>query len=94
MDYKALAAYLCEGVAWSRLIYSATKDPAHGGIGLFKGTSQQFNYLFGNIPSAIIATRPATYLRFLKLLEGNEHLMRSLRVRDLEQRSLVVELLF
>ena len=40
LNYKALAAYLCEGVTWSRLREIATKDPAHGGIGLFKDTSQ------------------------------------------------------
>ena len=58
LDYKALAAYLCEGVAWSRLREIAAKDPAHGGLGLFRGTSQQFKDLFGKIPSKNIATNP------------------------------------
>ena len=35
LDYKALAAYLCEGVTWGRLREIATKDPALGGLGLF-----------------------------------------------------------
>ena len=91
LDYKALVAYLCEGVIWSRLREVASKDLAHGGIGLFRDTSHQCKDLFGNSPSAIIGTRPETYLKFLKLLEGKEHLLHKLAVRDLEQRSLGVE---
>ena len=37
LDYKALAAYLCEGVAWARLREIATKEPAHGGIWALQG---------------------------------------------------------
>ena len=69
----------------------ATQDFAHGGIGLFTDTSQQCKDLFGKSPSAIIVTRPDTYLRFLKLLAGKEHLLHKLAVRDLWPRSLGVE---
>jgi hypothetical protein len=78
-------------VAWSRLREIASKDIAHGGIGLFRDTSQQCRGLFGKSPSAIIATKPETYLKFLKLLEGKEHLLHKLAVRDLEQILLGVE---
>ena len=91
LDYKALAAYLCEGVTWSRLREIATKDPRDGGLGLFKDSSQQCKSLFGKSPSAIIVTRPDSDLSFLKLLEGKEHLLHRLAVKDLEQRSLGVE---
>ena len=47
--------------------------------------------LFGQSPSAITVTRPETYLKFLKLLEGKEHLLHKLAVRDLEQVSLVLK---
>ena len=67
------------------------KDPAHGGIGIFRDTSQQCKDLFGKSPSAIIATKPDTYLKFHKLMEGDEHLLNKLAVRDLEQRSLGAE---
>ena len=58
LDYKALAAHLCEGVTWSRLREIATKDPAYGGLGLFRDSSQQCKNLFGRSPSAIIVSRP------------------------------------
>jgi hypothetical protein len=86
-DYNALADYLCESVTWSRLREITTKDPALGGLGLFKDSSQQCKNLFGKSPSAIIVTRPDSDLRFLKLLEGKEHLLHKLEVRDLEHRS-------
>ena len=64
LDYKALVACLREGVTWSRLREIATTDSAHGGLGLFSDTSQQCKDLFGNSPSAIIVTKPDTYLKF------------------------------
>ena len=88
LDYKALAAYLCEGVTWSRLREIGTKNPADGGLGLFSDRSQQCKNLFGKSPSVIIGTRPDTDLNFLKFLEGKEHLLHRLAVKDLEQRSL------
>ena len=91
LDYKALCAYLCEGVVWTRLREIATKDLALGGLGLFRDTSQQCKDLFGKSPSAIMVTRPDTDLKFLKLLAGKEHLFHQLAVRDLEQRSLGAE---
>ena len=91
LDYNALAAYLCDGVTRSPLSDIATKVPAHGGIGLVRDTSQQRNDLFGNSPSAIIVTKPETYLKFLKLLEGKEHLLHNLAVRDLEPKTLGAE---
>ena len=61
LDYKALVAYLCEGVTWSRLKYIATKDLAHGGIWALHGhvsAAQGPLFLFGISPSAIIVTKP------------------------------------
>jgi hypothetical protein len=88
IDYKALAAYLCEGVTWSRLREIATLDPAAGGLRLFSDSSQQCKDLFGKSLSTICASRPDTDLAFLKVLEGKEHLLHKLAVKDLEQRSL------
>ena len=48
LHYTALAAYLCEGVTWTGLREIATKYPVHGGLGLFRDTSQQCKDLFGN----------------------------------------------
>ena len=39
-------------------------------------------------PSAICDSRPETDLKFLKLLEGKEHLLHRMATKDLEQRSL------
>ena len=86
LDYKALAAYLCEGVTWSRLREIATKGLAEGGLALFRDCSQQCKDLFGTSPSAICNSRPDTDLEFLKLLAGKEHLLRKLAVEDLEQK--------
>ena len=71
LDCKALAAYMCEGVTWTRLREIATKDPRVGGLGLFGDSSQQCKDLFGKSPSAIIVNRPDTDLNFLKLLEDS-----------------------
>ena len=88
LDYKALAAYLCEGVTWSRLREIATKGPAEGGLMLFPDASQQCKDVFGRSPSAICDSRPDTDLTFLKLLADKEHILHQLAVKDLEQRSL------
>ena len=88
LDYKALAAYLCEGVTWSRLREIATKGVAEGGLALFREGSQQCKDLFGTRPDAICTSRPDTDLKFLKLLAGKEHLLHKLAVKDLEQRTL------
>ena len=86
-----MAAYLCEGVTWSRLREIATKGLAEGGLALFRDCSQQCKDLFGTSPSAICITRPDTDLEFLKLLAGKEHLLHKLAVKDLEQRTLSSE---
>ena len=88
LDYKALAAYLCEGVTWSRLRDIATKGPAEGGLKLFPDGSQRCKDLFGRSPSAICDNRPDTDLSLLKLLADKEHILHQLAVKDLEQRSL------
>ena len=75
-------------MTWSRLREIATKDPAQGGLGLFSDSSQECKNLFGRSPSAIIVSRPDTDLNFLKFLEGKEHHLHRLAVKDLEQRSL------
>ena len=91
LDYKALAAYLVEGVTWSRLREIAVKAPADGGLQLFSDGSAGCQNLFGCSPSAIILTRPETDLQFLKLLSGKEHLLHRLASKDLEQRRLGAE---
>ena len=91
LDYKALAAYLCEGVTWSRLREIATKGPGQGGLGLFTDSSAACKNLFGKSPSAIIVSRPDTDLQFLQLLQGKEHHLHRLAVKDLEQRKLGAE---
>ena len=88
LDYKALAAYFVEGITWSRLRELATRNPADGGLGLFRDGSQRCKDIFGRSPSAIIDTRPETDLNFLKLLAGKEHILHMLATRDLEERKL------
>ena len=88
LDYKALAAYLVDGITWSRLREIAVQPSGFGGLQLFRDGSAQCKNLFGCSPSAIILTRPDTDLQFLKLLSGKEHLLHQLASKDLEQRSL------
>jgi len=88
LDYRALAAYLSEGITWNRLRELATRDPGDGGLGLFKDGSQACKDDFSRSPSAICDSRPETDLNFLKLLEGEEHLLHRMATKDLEQRSL------
>ena len=88
LSYKALAAYFVEGITWVRLRELATRSVPQGGLGLFTDSSQQCKDVFGKSPSAIVENRPETDLRFLKLLEGKEHLFHAMATKDLEQRSL------
>jgi hypothetical protein len=88
LKYKALAAYLVEGVTWGRLRELATRTPADGGLGLFRDGSQQCKEVFGKSPCAIVDNRPESDLNFLKVLEGKEHLLHTMATKDLEQRSL------
>ena len=91
LDYKALSAYLCDGITWSRLRHIATTGPAHGGLQMMKESSQECKDLFGKSPCAIIVSRPDTDLRFLKLLAGKERLLLKLAEQDLQQRALSAE---
>ena len=87
LDYKNLAAYLVEGITWTRLREIATRDPRDGGLQLFRDGSRPCKDIFGCSPAAIITTRPETDLNFLKLLKGKEHTLHKLATRDLEQRT-------
>ena len=82
LTYKALAAYLTDGVTWGRLRELATKTEAEGGLGLFNEGSLRCKEVFGRSPSAIIENRPETDLNFLKLLEDKEHLLLTLATKD------------
>ena len=88
MQYRALAAYLVDGITWQRLRKLATRPVADGGLGLFKDGSQACKDVFGQSPCAIIDGRPETDLRLLRLLEGKERTLQRLATRDLEQRDL------
>jgi len=90
LDYKTLAAYLVEGITWSRLRELAVRTPAQGGLDLFRDGSRHCKEIFGKNPSAIISTRPETDMAFLKLLKGKEHVLHQLATQDLTQRNLEV----
>ena len=91
LKYKALAAYLAEGITWSRLRELATRSIPDGGLGLFRDGSHQCKEISGFRPSALVDNRPETDLNFLKLLEGKEHLLHTMATKDLEQRALGAE---
>ena len=88
IQYRALAAYLVEGVTWQRLRDLATRSAADGGLGLFRDGSPACKEVFGQSPCAIIDNRPETDLQFLRLLEGKERTLHRLATKDLEQRDL------
>ena len=82
LKYKALAAYLTDGVTWGRLRELATKAEADGGLGLFAEGSRRCAQVFGRSPSAIVENRPETDLNFLKLLEDKEDVLHTLASKD------------
>ena len=88
LQYRALAAYLTEGITWQRLRELATRSVPDGGLGLFADGSRQCKKVFGESPCAIIDGRPESDLRFLKFLEGKEHILHKLATKDLAERSL------
>ena len=88
LDYRALAAYLVDGITWKRLKDVAVTDRASGGLNLFRDLSPECIRIFGKSPEAIIASRPDTDLKFLKLLRSREHILHRVASRDLEQRTL------
>ena len=88
LQYKALAAYLVEGITWKRLQELATQAPADGGLGLFAMMSQEYQRVFSTAPCSIIENRPETDLNLLRFLSDKEHILHLLAQRDLEQRSL------
>ena len=90
LNYRSLAAYMNEGITWSRLQELATTRVAEGGLGL-KWGSRAFKDLFGRSPASLIDARPETDLRFLELLEGQEHLLHQLATQDCDQRALGAE---
>ena len=88
LDLKGICTYLCEGITWSRLRELATTGQERGGLGIFQNSSQKCKDIFGKSPAAIVVSRPDTDLRFLKFLQGKEHILHRLAEKDLEQRSL------
>jgi hypothetical protein len=87
LDYKALAAYLIDGITWSRFRAIATQAPGEGGLSLFRDGSQACKAIFSVSPSSIVQTRPDTDLKFLEFLKGKERTLHRLASRDLEQRT-------
>ena len=86
LDFKALCAYLTEGVTWFRLRQIGVQPPAQHGLGLFRDSSRACMAIFGSSPAALVSTRPETDLRFLRLLRGKEDVLYRLASKDLEQR--------
>ena len=86
LEYKAICAYLGEGITWTRLKEIAVRDRVDGGLALFKDGSPQCHCLFKKSPGTIICNRPETDLEFLTFLSGKEHLLHRLALVDLEQR--------
>ena len=91
LDYKALAAYMVEGITWKRLQDIAVAPLRSGGLALFAEGSRRYQDLFNTKPSAIIENRPETDLAFLKFLKCQEHALHQLATKDLEQRELKEE---
>ena len=87
LEYKALCAYLVDGITWSRLRDIAVSPREQGGLALFTNGSRRCKDIFGTAPGSIITTRPETDLQFLKLLRGKEHVLHQLASKDLEQRT-------
>ena len=87
LDYKSLAAYLVDGITWTRLREIGVRSRLDGGLGLFTDGSRACKEIFGKSPSAIISSRPDTDLHFLRLLQGKEHVLHKLATKDLEQRT-------
>ena len=54
LRYKALAAYLVDGITWTRLRELATRTVPDGGLGLFRDSSQQCKEVFGQSQCAIV----------------------------------------
>ena len=86
LDCRSLAAYLVDGITWSRLREIATLPRAAQGLELFRDGSRLRKETFGVSPSAIVSTRPETDLKFLKFLHGKEHTLHRVATKDLEQR--------
>ena len=91
LDYRALAAYLVDGITWNRLKAIATTTRAEGGLGICTEGSRAYKNLFHTAPSAIIETRPDSDLKLLKFLNGKEHILFDLASRDLTQRTALSE---
>ena len=50
LRYKALAAYLVDGITWQRLRELATRTVPDGGLGLFKDGGRKCQEVFGQSP--------------------------------------------
>ena len=86
IEYKAMCAYLTEGITWTRLREIAVRAPVDGGLGLFSDGGRHCQLLFRTSPGSILCNRPETDLNFLRFLRGKEHLLHRLALKDLEQR--------
>ena len=87
-DYKAIAAYLTDGVTWARLRALATKAIEDGGLALFRDGSPDCYRIFHQGPPSIVSGRPQTDMEFLEFLRGKEEVLAKLCLKDGQQRAL------
>ena len=87
-DVKAIAAYLSDGITWTRLRTLATTSRADGGLELMVPMSMQTLDFFNRSCGAVVEGRPESVFHILRFLCPRERTLRLLVPRDVEERNL------
>ena len=87
-DVKLIAAYLGDGITWSRLRGLATRSRADGGLGLMDPLGAAALEFFKEACTAVVDGRPESVYNILRFLGPREVVLRQGVGRDLEERNL------
>ena len=85
---KKLAEYLGSGVTWTRLQAIACTPLIEHGLGLFRQGTRPCVQVFGKTPPGIFESRPESDFKFLRFLQGKEHVLSLAATIDVNDREL------
>ena len=87
-EVQSIAAYLSDGITWSRLRGLLTRGVADGGLGLLHPLANESPDFFKESCGAIVDGRPESVYNILRFLGPRELKLRQVVGRDLEERNL------
>ena len=87
-EVQCIAAYLSDGITWSRIRGLVTRSRADGGLGLMEPLGREAQDFFQESCGAVVDGRPESVYNILRFLGSRELVLRQAVGQDLERRNL------